>query len=165
MVVEEEGEGDACHVQRPRRDGSHQANVSRRVQAQALLDPGVGLLRVASHADMQAALLLYPYGSQLTIAGLWDEWKDGDTGLPQLSCTMIITDANALAAKIHDRMPVLLQPKDFDGWLAGTAGTELLKPASDDYLQTWTVSRRVNSSRTPSDDPTLIEKVELPHVE
>ena len=69
-------------------------------------------------------------------------------------------DANALAAKIHDRMPVLLQPKNFDGWLAGTAGTELLKPAPDDYLQTWPVSRRVNSLRAASDDPTLIERVD-----
>jgi putative SOS response-associated peptidase YedK len=54
---------------------------------------------------------------------------------------------------------VLLQPKDFDSWLAGDAGTELLKPAPDDYLQTQPVSRRVNSSRTPSDDPTLIDAV------
>jgi putative SOS response-associated peptidase YedK len=54
---------------------------------------------------------------------------------------------------------VLLQPKDFDGWLAENAGTELLKPAPDDYLQTWTVSRRVNSSRAPSDDPTLVDAV------
>ena len=37
--------------------------------------------------------------------------------------------ANELAAKVHDRMPVLLQPNDFDRWLAGTAGAELLKPA------------------------------------
>jgi len=66
---------------------------------------------------------------------------------------------NELAGKIHNRMPVLLQPKDFDGWLAGTAGTELLRPAPDDYLQNWTVSRRVNRSRAPSDDPTLIERV------
>jgi len=64
-----------------------------------------------------------------------------------MSCTMIITGANELASRIHDRMPVLLQPNDFDRWLAGNAGTELLKPAPDDYLQTWTVSRRVNSSR------------------
>jgi putative SOS response-associated peptidase YedK len=78
---------------------------------------------------------------------------------------MIVTNANDLASKIHDRMPVLLQSKDFDRWLAGTAGTELLKPAPNDYLQVRPVSRQVNSSRAPSDDPTLIEKVELqvPH--
>jgi putative SOS response-associated peptidase YedK len=47
-----------------------------------------------------------------------------------MSCSMIITDANELAAKVHDRMPVLLQSQDFDGWLTGTAGTELLRPAA-----------------------------------
>jgi putative SOS response-associated peptidase YedK len=56
-------------------------------------------------------------------------------------------------------MPVLLEPKDFDHWLTGNAGTELLKPAANDYLQTWSVSRRVNRSRAPSDDPTLIDRV------
>jgi putative SOS response-associated peptidase YedK len=72
---------------------------------------------------------------------------------------MIVTNANKLASKIHDRMPALLQPKDFDRWLDGRAGTELLKPVPDDYLQVWPVSRRVNSSRTPGDDPALIDRV------
>jgi putative SOS response-associated peptidase YedK len=60
---------------------------------------------------------------------------------------------------VHDRLPVLLQPQGFDGWPAGTTGTELLKPAPDDYLKVWPVSRRVNSSRAPSDDQTLIEQI------
>jgi putative SOS response-associated peptidase YedK len=83
-------------------------------------------------------------GSPLTFTGLWDEWKNIETGEPLTSCMMIVTNANELAARIHDRMPVLLQPKDFDSWLAGKAGTEL-KPAPNDYSQTWPVSRRVNS--------------------
>jgi putative SOS response-associated peptidase YedK len=98
-------------------------------------------------------------GSPLTIAGLWDARKDVETGALLQSCTMLITNANAVASKVHDRMPVLLQPQDFDAWLAGNAGTELLKPAPDDYLQVWPVSRQVNSSRAPSDDPTLIERI------
>ena len=98
-------------------------------------------------------------GSPLTIAGLWDEWKDVETRALLQSCTMIVTNANALAAKVHDRMPVLLRPDDFDDWVGGKAGTELLKPAPDDYLQAWPVSRRVNSSRAPSDDPALTERV------
>ena len=72
---------------------------------------------------------------------------------------MIVTKANALAGKVHDRMPVLLQPEVFPRWLAGSASTEMLNPAADDYLQVWPVSRRVNSSRAPSDDPTLIEQI------
>jgi hypothetical protein len=63
------------------------------------------------------------------------------------------------ATHIHDRMPVLLQPMDFVCWLAGSAGTELLKPAPNDYLQVWPVSRRVNSSRALGDNPTLIEQI------
>ena len=58
-------------------------------------------------------------GSPLTFAGLWDEWKDIETGEPLKSCTMIVTNANALAAKVHDRMPVLLLSlgaRDFQAW-------------------------------------------------
>ena len=50
-------------------------------------------------------------------------------------------------------------PTDFDDWLAGNAGSELLKPAPNDYLQAWPVSRRVNSSRAPGDDQTLVDRV------
>ena len=98
-------------------------------------------------------------GAPLTFAGLWDEWMDIETGRLLKSCTVIVTNANAMAAKVHNRMPVLLQPQDFDNWLSGKAGAELLKAAADDHLQTWPVSRRVNSSRTPGDDPALIEQV------
>jgi putative SOS response-associated peptidase YedK len=36
-----------------------------------------------------------------------------------------------------------------------------LKPAPNDYLQRWPVSKRVNSSKADADDPTLIDQVEL----
>jgi putative SOS response-associated peptidase YedK len=97
--------------------------------------------------------------STLTMAGLWDEWKDIDTGELLKSCTMIITDANEFVGKIHDRMPVVLRPKDFDAWLTGHAGIERLRPAANDWLQMWPVSRRVNSSKAADDDPTLIEPI------
>jgi putative SOS response-associated peptidase YedK len=98
-------------------------------------------------------------GSPLTMAGLWDEWKDIETGERLKSCTMIITEANEFVGKIHDRMPVLLQPQDFDAWLTGHAGIERLRPAANDYLQMWPVSRRVNSSKAADDDSTLIEPI------
>lgn len=98
-------------------------------------------------------------GSILSIAGLWDEWKDKESGKVIRSCTMIITEPNKLAAKVHDRMPVLLSPKQFASWLSGKAGTEVLKPAPERMLQMWPVSKRVNSSRADGDDATLIEKV------
>jgi putative SOS response-associated peptidase YedK len=74
---------------------------------------------------------------------------------------MIIIEPNAFVADIHDRMPALLAEKDFEPWLSGEAGVELLKPAADDLLRRWPVSNRVNSSKAPADDPTLIDRIEL----
>ena len=57
-----------------------------------------------------------------------DEWKDIETGVSLRSCTMIITTANELVGKIHNRMPALLTPYQFNSWLSGGAGSELLRP-------------------------------------
>jgi putative SOS response-associated peptidase YedK len=98
----------------------------------------------------------------LTIAGLWDEWKNKETGEALKSCTMLIAAANNCVAKVHDRMPFLLAEKEFEPWLNGKAGAELLRPARNDCLQRWPVSKRVNSSRADGDDATLIDKIKLP---
>jgi putative SOS response-associated peptidase YedK len=95
----------------------------------------------------------------LTIAGLWDEWHDKASGETLKSCTMVITEPNQFVAEVHDRMPVLLAEKDFEPWLSGAAGLELLKPAANDLLRKWPVSKRVNSSRAPDEDSTLIDSV------
>jgi len=97
----------------------------------------------------------------LTIAGLWDEWRDKETGALLKSCTMIITEPNKFVAEVHDRMPVLLPEDQFEPWLGGEAGLEVLKPAAEELLQRWPVSKRVNSSRAPDDDPTLIDRISL----
>jgi putative SOS response-associated peptidase YedK len=93
----------------------------------------------------------------LTAAGLWDQWKNRETGERIKSCTMIITEPNEFVAEVHDRMPVLLEPDQFDHWLSGEMTVEELKPAPNDYLQRWTVSKRVNSSKADKDDPTLVD--------
>jgi putative SOS response-associated peptidase YedK len=72
---------------------------------------------------------------------------------------MIITEPNEFVAEVHDRMPVLLTQEQFVPWLNGDADVEFLKPAPNDLLQKWPVSQRVNSSKAPSDDAGLIEKV------
>jgi putative SOS response-associated peptidase YedK len=88
----------------------------------------------------------------LTAAGLWDEWKDRATTERLKSCSMIIAQPNDFAAEIHDRMPVFLTDQQFAPWLSGEAGAEYLKPAPNDYLQRWPVSKRVNSSKADADD-------------
>jgi putative SOS response-associated peptidase YedK len=98
-------------------------------------------------------------GQVISFAGLWDEWKDRATGETLKSCAMIIAEPNAMVAQVHDRMPVVLEQVQFTPWLENEAGLEILKPAAEDVLQRCSVSKRVNSSKAPKEDETLIEPV------
>jgi putative SOS response-associated peptidase YedK len=98
-------------------------------------------------------------GGVLSFAGLWDRWTNPETGELVTSCTIIVTDANVLTGVIHNRMPVVLDNADIRRWLSGAGGTELLRPAAEDCLRMWPVSRRVNKTGTEDDDPTLVEEV------
>lgn len=93
------------------------------------------------------------------IAGLWDQWRDRETKNIIRSCAMIITEPNKLVGEVHDRMPVVLSPNEFEPWLSGEAGKEVLDPAPDDALQKWPVSKRVNSSRAEKHDAALVDKI------
>jgi putative SOS response-associated peptidase YedK len=69
--------------------------------------------------DKQPYLYEIDGGKPFAFAGLWEWWpgpKDTKQE-PIESCTIITTDANKLAAKVHDRMPVILDPDDYDTWL------------------------------------------------
>jgi putative SOS response-associated peptidase YedK len=74
---------------------------------------------------------------------------------------MVISDPNGFVGEVHDRMPVLLLPDQFEHWLSGNIGVEGLKPVANDYLQRWPVSKRVNSSKADKDDTSLIEPIKL----
>src|SRR5450759_4708467 len=104
-------------------------------------------------------------GQIISIAGLWAEWTNPETGKPQKSCTMIITEPNKFVAGIHDRMPVILEEKQFDAWLDDSAVpaslVKMLKPAGERVLACHPVSKRVNSARADGDDATLIEKIDI----
>jgi putative SOS response-associated peptidase YedK len=90
----------------------------------------------------------------LAFAGLWDRWMSGEW---VLSCTIIVSGASAWMEPYHDRMPVLLEAKDFDGWLDGSLGPEVLKPAPEEALRELKVSPRLNRTGVGDDDPTIIE--------
>jgi hypothetical protein len=58
----------------------------------------------------------------LMAAGLWDEWKNRETGERLKSCTMIVTEPDDFAAEIRDRMPVFLMEEHFAPWLGAPNG-------------------------------------------
>lgn len=91
------------------------------------------------------------------MAGLWEHWDQGDQSLE--TCTIITTEANALLAPLHHRMPVILSADSQDVWLADSARApqleQLLQPFPEDQMQAWRVSTQVNSPK--NDSAELIE--------
>lgn len=78
---------------------------------------------------------------------------------PPDTCTILTTEANAVLAPIHHRMPLLLEREDWEAWLSAETDAEILlsalnKPVRADRLQTWGVAHAVN--RTGNDNPTLV---------
>src|SRR5262249_26688686 len=55
-------------------------------------------------------------GSPFGIAGIWENWKDL-AGEWTHTFAVLTTPANELVARIHDRMPAILKPADYDRWL------------------------------------------------
>src|SRR5215470_12085381 len=101
-------------------------------------------------------------GQPLTFAAIHDTWTNRETNEKLRSVSMVITEPNKFVADVHDRMPVILEAKDFEQWERGDVNdaAALMKPAGEEVLQKWPVSKRVNSSKAPDDDPTLIDPVD-----
>lgn len=97
-------------------------------------------------------------GELLAFAGLWEIWRD-PAGQPVHSCTIVTTEPNALAARIHDRMPAILDPSAYAAWLDPNSANphRLLIPCPDDWLDAYPVSTRVNAPQ--NDDPELIKRL------
>jgi putative SOS response-associated peptidase YedK len=107
-------------------------------------------------------------GEPFCLAGLWELWdpKEKDLpGEPLYTFTLITTEPNALCAKVHDRMPVIINEKDFEAWLdPGNQDVENLKgllkayPASK--MDSYPVSTFVSNAR--NEGPQCLEKAEPP---
>ncbi|HME48536.1 SOS response-associated peptidase [Mycobacterium sp.] len=97
----------------------------------------------------------------ICMAGLWSVWKPDKEAAPLLSCTIITTDAVGPLAEIHDRMPLMVDERDWDHWLDPDTplDPELLTVRADlSHLEIREVSTLVNSVR--NNGPELIEPAE-----
>jgi putative SOS response-associated peptidase YedK len=64
------------------------------------------------------------------LAGLCESWRGADTSDPLATFTIVTTGANALASRVCDRMPVILDPVDYNAWL----DPQLTEEAELEYL-------------------------------
>lgn len=93
-------------------------------------------------------------------AGLWSSWRGPESDRPVETFTILTTEPNDLLRPLHDRMPVILDRRDFAAWL-DPANRDLarlqalLAPAPTGGWEAVPVSRAVNSP--DHDEPDCIE--------
>ncbi|HET9438689.1 MAG TPA: SOS response-associated peptidase [Longimicrobiales bacterium] len=96
-------------------------------------------------------------GEPFAFAGLWEKWQRGDQP-PLYTCTILTTTPAPAIAAIHDRMPVMLRPEQYDLWLQPDADTaalqSLLQPYEGADLDAYVVSTLVN--KVENDGPECI---------
>ena len=96
-------------------------------------------------------------------AGLYDVWKDRQTGKEIYSYTIITTEPNTVVGEFHNRMPVILQKEDEETWLNPDVTEQmellpLLKPYPSIKMETWPVGEAARNPR--NDYPEVMRPVE-----
>ena len=98
----------------------------------------------------------------LAFAGMWESWRD-PAGELLRTFTIATTTANPDMLRLHNRMPVVLEPADWPVWLGEQDGdyAALLRPAPAGTMRLWPVSRAVNNVR--NNGPDLLDTADDPH--
>lgn len=96
------------------------------------------------------------------LAGIWENWKDPSTGEWIRSCAIVTTRPNELVAKLHDRMPVILDEDGHAQWLGEVPASAeelkaLLRPYPPAAMTMWPVDPRMG--RADVDEPSVIDPI------
>jgi putative SOS response-associated peptidase YedK len=113
-------------------------------------------------SDKQPFAVAMASGKPMVMAGLHEDWTS-PAGEKLRTVTIITTEANAALAGIHDRMPVVLDPKDWPKWLGEEPASEedlkaLLRPAPPEAIAVWPVDKRIGNVK--NEDAHLADRVE-----
>ena len=92
-------------------------------------------------------------------AGLWEAWRP-ESGPPLLTCCILTTAANDLVRPVHDRMPVILDPRHYGTWVDRAVQepadlAPMLRPFAAERIRVYPVTPWVNSPW--NDDPRCLE--------
>jgi putative SOS response-associated peptidase YedK len=100
----------------------------------------------------------------LSLAGLYDDWIESNTGEVLSTFSIVTTEANDLMAVIHNsgkRMPVILNKSTENRWIDVSISTDeaisLLYPAPSDILKAHTISPLINDRSANRNTPEVIK--------
>jgi len=101
-----------------------------------------------------------------SLAGLWSNWVNPQTGEFIQTFTIITTEANDLMAKIHNtkkRMPAILTKETEQLWLDHNLSLDkyssVIKPLKEELLEAYTVSQLVSNSRANRNVPEVLTRI------
>ncbi len=102
--------------------------------------------------------------SLFALAGLWEHWLGAD-GSELETMAVLTTSANQDMAHLHDRMPVIVTPNEYERWLDCRPGTaeyisDLLRPLEVGLIETLAVNRKLNNPR--AEGPDLLQAAVAP---
>ena len=96
-------------------------------------------------------------GSPFGLAGLWENWRNPNTGEWQRTFAIITVPSNSLVGQIHHRMPAILQPGTYEHWLGSAPDPhDLLITYPSEPMTMWPISTQVNAPE--NDDPSLLDR-------
>jgi putative SOS response-associated peptidase YedK len=103
-------------------------------------------------------------GNVLALAGIWERWIDKTEGEQLETYSIITTEPNELMESIHSRMPVILEPRDYERWLApadpARLPIDLLRPFDADKLEAWKIGTDVDNVKNDSPDLIAVQREE-----
>jgi putative SOS response-associated peptidase YedK len=96
--------------------------------------------------------------SPLGLAGIWKEITNAKTGEPLDAYVIVTCSPNELMERLHDRMPLTIDPADYDRWLsADPQPLDLLKPYPAERMTAYEISTRIN--KPGYDAPDILDPV------
>ncbi|MGH8807377.1 MAG: SOS response-associated peptidase [Noviherbaspirillum sp.] len=113
---------------------------------------------VPGQKSKQPFYISFRDGKPMAFAGLWENARTAN-GTMVDTCAIITTSANAVVAPIHERMPLIIDRRDWDTWLGSESAPdamlkELIRPFDAEYMQAWGVAHAVN--KVSNDNPALL---------
>jgi len=118
----------------------------------------------------------YPYFIKtdqpiFSLAGIWSEWENKETGATIGTYSVLTTRANALMEKIHNskkRMPVILSAEFERDWLNPNLTKDdvlaFCQPYDNNKMEAWTISRQITSRTAPKNNPEIIKPFHYPEL-
>lgn len=118
------------------------------------------------HGTKQPYFIYRTDEKPMAFAGLWEHWEDKESKEIIESCTILTTEASDPVSRLHDRMPVILEPEEFDLWLdPGEHDIKklrnLMQPTAPGILSMYPVSKYVNKAGNEGEkciEPTEADK-------